>query len=120
MTDNEANNDVDKEPAARKFIAYFDILGFESLTDITSYERHKLLSNISGAKVEPPINFRHLLARASFNPQRSPEIWIFTSTVDEHTLDYLSKHDPQILADTIRECGYNVYGKHTHKRQVIT
>tara|TARA_R110000851_G_scaffold56507_1_gene132006 strand:+ start:1148 stop:1507 length:360 start_codon:yes stop_codon:yes gene_type:complete len=117
---NDDDDDFTKEgPLARKFVAYFDVLGFECLVDITSYERRKLLAEISGAKVESPVDIKNLVIRATYNPQRNPEIWVFTSTVDEVTLSKLVQDDPQVLVDTIRECGHNVYGQHKHKRQVI-
>jgi hypothetical protein len=119
MIADDINDFTEEPPQARKFVAYFDVLGFECLVDITSYERHKLLAEISGAEVNAPINFNYLMTRARFNPQRNPEIWVFTSTVDEVTLSKLSQDDPQVLVDTIRECGHNVYGQHTHTRQVI-
>jgi hypothetical protein len=113
-------DDFTEEDEVHKFVAYFDILGFECLVDITSYERHKLLAEISGDdSPKTPVNFHHLLMRARFNPQRNPEIWVFTSTVDEHTLSKLADDDPQALVDMIREYGNNVWGQTGHARQVI-
>jgi hypothetical protein len=121
------NDDIDdldnfteeEEAQTHKFITYFDILGFECLVDITSYERHRLLAEISGAEVKSPVNLNHMMMRARFNPQRNPEIWIFTSTVDEAILSKLAEDDPQALVDMIREHGHNVWGQTGHVRQVI-
>jgi hypothetical protein len=93
----------------RTFIAYWDCNGFECVVDITSYERHKLLADIKGDIIVAPVNPFHLIMRARFNPQRSPEIWIFTSEVEEATLKQLAEEQPQMLADLIRSHGKNLY-----------
>jgi len=117
MTD-DTDDFTDKEEV-RKFITYFDILGFECLVDITSYERQKLLADIAGNDIKSPVNVHQMLMRAKFNPQRNPEIWVFTSTVDEATLQGVSEDDPQGLVDLIRKRGKCLWGQHTHPRQVI-
>ena len=91
------------------FVAYWDCYGFECLIDVTSYERHKLLADIKGDSIRPPFNFNHMLMRARFNPQRSPEIWLFTSEVDETTLQKVANEDPQMLVDLIRSHGKNLF-----------
>lgn len=88
-----------------QFVAYFDSLGFECIVDITSYERHKLLSEIGGTAIPSPVNLNHMLMRARFNPQRNPEIYIFTSEVDEATLIKYAEENPQGMADLIRSHG---------------
>lgn len=94
----------------RKFIAYWDCNGFECVVDITSYERHKLLADIKGARSPAsPVNLLYLTMRARFNPHRSPEIWIFTSEIEEATLKQVAEEQPQVLADLIRIHGKNLY-----------
>lgn len=93
------------------YVAYFDCLGFECLIDVTSYERKKLLYAISGDEKDrpPSFNMHHLMMRARFNPQRSPEIYIFTSDVDQATLWELAEKNPQEMADLVRKHGRCVW-----------
>ena len=101
------------KPKQNLFITMWDTLGFECIVDITSYERAKLLHIIKGEETElrAPVNFYHLLLRAKANPQRFPEIWTFTTTGDitEESLLEISKDDPQMLVDMIRDLGHNLY-----------
>lgn len=96
----------------RKFIAFWDCLGFECIADVTSWERGALLDTIAGKELKPaPVNLHAMMMRARFNPQRSPEIWVF-STVDsitESELIEIAKDDPQHLVDLIRERGTCLY-----------
>ena len=91
----------------------WDTLGFECIVDITSYERAKLLHVIKGedSELKPPVSVYHLLLRAKANPQRFPEIWSFTATEDitQEDLIEISKDDPQMLVDMIRDLGHNLY-----------
>lgn len=93
----------------RKFIAYWDSLGFEVLCDITSYERQRLLADIKNDKnkPKPPVNLNAMLLRARYNPQRDPEIWIFTAAegIDEEYLQQVALDNPEIMADLIRSHG---------------
>lgn len=87
------------------FLAYFDCLGFECIVDITSYERHKLLADINGTDIRSPVNLNAMMLRARFNPQRNPEIYVFTSDLSEATLIEFAEENPQALADLIRSHG---------------
>ena len=101
------------KPKQKQFITMWDTLGFECIVDITSYERAKLLHVIKGedSELKPPVSVYHLLIRAKANPQRFPEIWTFTTTEDitEESLLEISKDDPQMLVDMIRDLGHNLY-----------
>ena len=101
------------KPKHNLFITMWDTLGFECIVDITSYERAKLLHIIKGEESElrAPVNFYHLLMRAKANPQRFPEIWSFAATEDitHEALIEISKDDPQMLVDMIRNLGNNLY-----------
>jgi hypothetical protein len=101
------------KPKQKQFITMWDTLGFECIVDMTSWERAKLLQLIKGEESElrAPVNFYHLLLRAKANPQRFPEIWSFTTTDDitQEDLIEISKDDPQMLVDMIRDLGNNLY-----------
>lgn len=103
-----------------KFVAYFDSLGFECIVDITSYERKRLMAELSGRDEDrpKPLNLHHLMMRARFNPQRSPEIYLFTSDVDQATLCELAEKDPQAMTDLIRKHGECIW-KSTKQKGVI-
>jgi hypothetical protein len=92
-----------------QYVAYFDNLGFECVIDITSSERQQLLQTIKGEEPTPAFNINAMMLRARFNPQRSPEIWIFESNVDEQTFKQLAEQQPQQLADMIRSHGTAIF-----------
>ena len=106
---------MDKE---RKFLAYWDCEGFECILDITTAERNMLMQTLKGEKVTNDIPLNQMMLRARYNSQRSPEIWVFTSTVDHDSLCELSQNEPQMLADLIRERGTNVW-RDSPSKQVI-
>jgi hypothetical protein len=97
----------------RKFIAYWDCLGFETLFDIGAWERRALLDRIAGRKspLLIPVNIKLMLLRAQANPQRFPEVWIFDAIEDftEEELWEIARTEPQVLADSIRNVGKCLY-----------
>jgi hypothetical protein len=102
-TDSEHNEKL------HTFVAYWDCLGFETIFDMTSYERTRLLEDLTGRDPSPAPNLQHMTLRARFNPQRNPEIWVFNSTVDVETLRTVAEENPQSLVDLIRANGTNVF-----------
>ena len=92
-----------------QYVAYFDNLGFECIIDITSSERHQLMQAIKGEEPTPAFNINAMMLRARFNPQRSPEIWIFESEISQSTFRELAQEQPQMLADLIRSHGTAVF-----------
>lgn len=104
------------------FVAYWDVEGFEFVMDITSYERKRLLADISGKELdnESMIDFNALLLRARFNPQRFPEIWTFSTvdSLDEKTIKQFAETHPQELADLIRSNGRCVFSTPKNKRTI--
>lgn len=106
----------------RKFVAYWDCLGFEAIVDCTSWERHALLNQIAGKELEPaPINLHAMTLRARYNPQRGPEIWVFTTTegITEDELKEIAQENPQYLVDLIREKGTCLYRSIADKRVIV-
>lgn len=102
-----------------KYLTYFDCLGFECLLDITSRERLHLLATIKDEQYHDDINLQAMMLRARFNPQRNPEIWVFTSAVSDATLQQLKKDEPQMLVDLIRKHGECIWGNTVPQTQVI-
>ena len=105
----------------RKFLAYWDCLGFEGIWDITTYERQKLLADLKNTTVTAPVNLNAMMLRARYNPQRSPEIWLFTATdtIRQEELMDIARDNPQYLVDLIRGRGTSLY-RNTPQKQVIT
>lgn len=106
------------EDRERKFLAYWDCEGFECLIDITSRERQALMASLKGEDYKDDINLNLMMLRARYNPQRSPEIWVFTSTVDGDSLQELTQSDPQMLADLIRKHGNCVWKNYPTKKVI--
>lgn len=101
------------------FITMFDSLGFECIIDITRYEQECLMAQLTGKPVDSPVSLRHLVIRAQANHHRYPEIWKFTSEFEQDELVKLAQKSPQLLANTIRELGVNIF-KTAKPAQVIS
>ena len=102
-----------------KYLTMFDCEGFECIIDITSRERQYLMSTLKNEEYKDDINLNAMMMRARYNSQRSPEIWVFTSQVDDATIQELKETEPQMLADLIRSHGTCVW-KDTPVKRVIT
>lgn len=113
-------NDNEEESCTKKFIAYWDSLGFECIIDIGKIEKENLVAIMSN---KPETNLdtmlRNMILRARFNPQRFPQIWMFNSNVDQKTLWQAAEETPQAIADLIKQHGTKVYGDQPQKA-VIT
>lgn len=92
-----------------QYVAYFDNLGFECVIDVTRSERQQLIQSLKGEDPTPAFNINAMMLRARFNPQRSPEIWIFESDVSEEIFKQLAEENPQQLADMIRSHGTPIF-----------
>ena len=102
----------------RIYLAYWDCLGFECIVDCTTWERQTLLNEIAGKEIKPaPVNLHAMTMRARFNPQRSPEIWSFTTngSISENELKEIANDNPQQLVDLIRERGTCLYNSPKQK-----
>lgn len=92
-----------------KFIAMFDCNGFECIINITTDERKHFLSALKNEEFKTDIPLQQMMLRARYNPQRSPEIWSFISTVSEESLLDIACESPQALVDLIRSHGVAIY-----------
>jgi len=106
---------------SRVYICMWDCRGFETIVDCTSWERDCFLNTIAGKQLKPaPVNLHTLVMRAQFNPQRNYEIWTFNTeeSLDEDALWSYAEHNPQALADMIRNHGKKLYSneKYTEPR----
>ena len=99
---------------SRTYVCYWDCNGFETIADVSKWENESLLNTIAGKELtSSPINLHSLTMRARFNPQRSPEIWTFTTvySITEDTLWEIAEENPQELVDMIRERGNKLFGE---------
>jgi hypothetical protein len=90
----------------------WDENGFETIVDMSSWERESLLNTIAGKQLsKPPVNLQAMTMRARFNPQRAYEIWTFNTeeSLDEDTLWSYAEDNPQGLVDMIRDRGKQLY-----------
>jgi hypothetical protein len=94
---------------ARLYLAYFDNLGFESVLDLTDYDKKAMWSALQDKKIKNEIPLHAMIMRARFNPQRFPEIWTFQSELDLMTILQYTKDVPQEMADVIRQHGNPVF-----------
>ena len=97
---------------SKVYICSWDCNGFESITDMTSWEKNCLVDMIAGKELkDPPVSLHALTLRARFNPQRNPEIWSFNTTqdIDTDMLWELAEKNPQSLVDMIRKNGKCLY-----------
>lgn len=92
----------------RVFVAYFDCLGFECILDATAHEHKAIFSTLKDEQ-HPRLPLPEMMLRARFNPQRSPEIWMFNSEVSLEDLKDQAEENPQFLADLIRSKGQALY-----------
>jgi hypothetical protein len=94
---------------ARQYLASWDCLGFEAVIDLTRDSQQRMLAQLADRAEPPRVPLPEMLLRARANPQRSPEIWIFSSEVDIETLRAYTKDNPHGLADLIREHGTKIF-----------
>ena len=101
----------------RVFVAYFDCLGFECILDATAHERKAIFSALKNEQ-HPRFPLPEMILRAKFNPQRSPEIWMFNSEIALEDLKVYAEEDPQFLADLIRSKGQALYTTPKERRVI--
>ena len=94
---------------AKLFLAYFDSLGFESIIDLTEYDKKAMWASLSEKEAPQRLPVGMFIMRAKANPQRFPEIWTFQSNLSESQLMTIARSSPQNLADLIRQEGSKVF-----------
>ena len=115
-----------KKPTS-KFIAMWDCLGLEYVSDISHYEhwdQEQLLNIIAGGKEVPnPINSQlsHMKLRAMYNPQRHYEIYAFSAdqSLTESAVREMFAVNPQGMVDLIRSNGVSIYSNRRTQQPVI-
>jgi hypothetical protein len=108
-----------KKTKATHYLAMWDMLGLESLFNITAlqkehaiWEKKKIWQQLKEEQFrdsEPTIPLNMMILRARFNSQRCYEIYEFNSTLSEKELRAEFESNPQPIVNWIRENGYKVY-----------
>ena len=119
-----------RKKKANHYLAMWDMLGLECIYDVSKakdeidqWEKEAIWSTLkeqSHTKRPKPIPLNMMILRAKFNPQRSYEIYEFSSTMSESELRKEFAREPQPLVDWIRNNGYKVYSDYEkHQRKMI-
>ena len=113
----------------RKWIAYWNIEGFECLEEITRYEhweRDQLLEILSDRPPQPnPLSrmITGMSLRARLNTQRQYELYVFSSDpdIEPESLKSWAERDPQSLVVWIRKNGIKIHSdRNPSRKRVIT
>ena len=108
------------DASEHKFLAMWDILGLETLIDITAREQENIMAALRDEKLPNSNPIQHMVLRARYNTQRHYEIYYFTSELTEQDIRYMFEHDPQVIVDAIRNVGHKLYSDRADKtKQVI-
>lgn len=103
-----------------RYLAVWDMLGLEYLCNITAIEKKKIFSILKNEKPEEYPNLNHIMMRASANPQRYYEIYLFDSEIEEQEIRDYFEFSPQVIVDSIRKVGQKLYSdRHTRAEAVI-
>lgn len=103
-----------------KFIAMWDMNGLESIVNISEGERAAVVSALKGEKIQWRNPIQYMILRAKLNSQRCYEIYFFESEMDKDELVLLFNDRPQLMADTIRRIGQQLYSERRERAPVIT
>jgi hypothetical protein len=114
----DGRTESQQEEKSQCFVAYFDCLGFECILNASKHSRRATWNALQDKSNERfPLN--EMILRAKYNPQRSPEIWSFWSTIDLDTLKEYAAKQPQQLANLIRERGTPLYTTLKQKQVIV-
>lgn len=102
------------------YLAYWDMLGFEYVVNVTKLMEERVLAKLSDEEVPSQVPLTALKLRALFNGHRAPEIWLFRADkgLSEDEIRQFSIDNPQYLVDFIRKNGDCLY-KTSRSNQVI-
>lgn len=112
---------MNSQKTVDQFIVMWDMYGLESIVNVSEGERWAVVSALKGEKIQWSNPIQYMILRARFNSQRHYEIYVFESEIDKDELIKLFKDNPQLMADTIRRIGQQLYSDRVvEKRKVIT
>ena len=109
----------------------WDMTGLECLINVSTlqkeheqWEKENLWRILKDkpTDVKPPnVPLDMMILRARYNSQRHYEIYTFDSELSETDIKETFSSDPQVMVDTIREVGHELYSDRVLKKtQVIT
>jgi len=109
----------------------WDMTGLECLINVSVIqEKHeqwekenifRILQEKESSPAPKIVPLNQLILRARFNSHRHYEIYTFDSALTEEDIKETFADDPQLIVDTIRNAGHEIYSDRVLKKtQVIT
>jgi hypothetical protein len=113
-----------------RFVAMWDMTGLECLINVSAIEKEhekwekenvwRILKEQGSTPKPKHIPLEMLKLRARVNSQRHYEIYAFDSTLSEKYIREMFENDPQVIVDSIRNVGHELYSDRVLKKtQVI-
>jgi hypothetical protein len=114
-----------------RYLAMWDMTGLECLINVSVIqEKHeqwekenifRILQEKESSPAPKIVPLNQLILRARFNSHRHYEIYTFDSALTEEDIKETFADDPQLIVDTIRNAGHEIYSDRVLKKtQVIT
>ncbi len=112
---------------SKNWVVLFDSEGLDSLVPWDDLTEELVMAKLSGTAtvgMQRPVNvISRIMMRAQLNPQRSPEVWSYSTAddMDVNEMQQLWINTPQGMADLIRSKGNQLFGSKpgTKKSPVI-
>ncbi len=103
-----------------RYIVMWDMNGLEAIINVSDGEREAIVQTLADQPItwRNPIQF--MLLRARFNSHRHYEIYTFDSEMTTKEISTLFKKSPQLMANTIREVGHQLYSDRIAQSPAIT
>lgn len=101
-----------------RYLVMWDMLGLETLIDITAKEQENIMSVLMDQPVKHTNPIQLMILRARFNQQRHYEIYLFDSDMDEVSIRELFETDPQTVVNSIRQVGHQLYSDRANTDKV--
>ena len=92
-----------------QYLVSWDMYGLEALINITTQEQENVLSILKEEKIKYTNPIQYMLLRARVNSHRKYEIYVFDSELTTEEIVSLFKTSPQLMADSIRRIGHQMY-----------
>lgn len=109
-----------------QWVVLFDNEGLDTLVPWGELAQDRMITTLSGGLIKsqnPQHIVSRMMLRARLNEQRSPEVWTYQTDEDIEYTDMrdLWEHNPQYMADLIREKGEQLHGNKPgiRRKQVI-
>ena len=113
-----------------RFLAMWDMTGLECLVNVSAIEKEhekwekenvwRILKEENKTVKPAHVPLQMMIMRARYNSQRHYEIYTFDSELSEKYIRKMFENDPQVIVDSIRNVGHELYSDRVLKKtQVI-